>query len=82
MNFGSSVRVLTLAAISGCTAFVCDRESVRIRIFSPDGEYLSEWTDTQRPTHLVVDSLGRACATELAYSSFGAGLATFCLGQE
>jgi hypothetical protein len=46
---------------------VCDRESDRIQIFSPDGEYLSEWTDTQRPTHLTFDSLGRAYVTELAW---------------
>jgi DNA-binding beta-propeller fold protein YncE len=36
--------------------FVCDRENDRIQIFSPDGEYLSEWTDTQRPTHIVLDA--------------------------
>jgi sugar lactone lactonase YvrE len=47
--------------------FVCDRESDRIQIFSPDGEYLSEWTDTQRPTHLVFDTKGRAYVTELAW---------------
>ena len=47
--------------------FVCDRESDRIQIFSPDGEYLSEWTDTQRPTHVCFDSLGRAYVTELAW---------------
>ena len=47
--------------------YVCDRESDRIQIFSPDGEYLSEWTDTQRPTHLVFDSRGRAYVTELAW---------------
>ena len=29
--------------------FVCDRENDRIQIFSPDGEYLAEWTDTRRP---------------------------------
>ena len=47
--------------------FVCDRESDRIQIFSPDGEYLSEWTDTQRPTHITFDSQGRAYVTELAW---------------
>lgn len=47
--------------------FVCDREADRIQIFSPDGEYLSEWTDTQRPTHLVFDSKDRAYVTELAW---------------
>jgi sugar lactone lactonase YvrE len=45
--------------------FVCDRESDRIQIFSPDGEYLSEWTDIQRPTHLVFDAQGRAYVSEL-----------------
>jgi DNA-binding beta-propeller fold protein YncE len=45
--------------------FVCDRESDRIQIFSPDGEYLSEWTDTRRPTHLVFDGAGRAYVSEL-----------------
>ena len=45
--------------------FVCDRESDRIQIFTPDGEYLSEWTDTQRPTHIVFDSEGRAYVSEL-----------------
>ena len=46
--------------------FVCDRESDRIQIFSPDGEYLSEWTDTQRPTHLVFDAAGREKSFSLA----------------
>jgi len=45
--------------------FVCDRENDRIQIFSPDGEYLTEWTDTQRPTHLVFDGQGRAFVSEL-----------------
>jgi DNA-binding beta-propeller fold protein YncE len=47
--------------------FVCDREADRIQIFSPDGEFLSEWTDTQRPTHLVFDAQGRVYVTELAW---------------
>src|SRR5690349_9019010 len=58
--------------------YVCDREADRIQIFSPDGEFLSEWRDTQRPTHLCFDSQGRAYVTELAwhegdksYSSLG-----------
>jgi DNA-binding beta-propeller fold protein YncE len=45
--------------------FVCDRENDRIQIFSPDGEYLTEWTDTRRPTHLVFDRDGRAYVSEL-----------------
>ena len=47
--------------------FVCDREADRIQIFSPDGEFLSEWKDTQRPTHLCFDSKGNAYVTELAW---------------
>jgi DNA-binding beta-propeller fold protein YncE len=54
-----------IAVAADGRVFVCDRESDRIQIFSPDGEYLSEWTDTQRPTHLVFDAEGRAYVSEL-----------------
>ncbi len=54
-----------IAVAADGRVFVCDRESDRIQIFSPDGEYLSEWTDTQRPTHLVFDARGRAFVSEL-----------------
>ena len=56
-----------IACAADGRVFVCDRESDRIQIFSPDGEYLSEWTDTQRPTHLVFDAQGRVYVTELAW---------------
>jgi len=54
-----------IAAAADGRVFVCDRENDRIQIFSPDGEYLTEWTDTQRPTHLVFDAQGRAYVSEL-----------------
>jgi len=54
-----------IACAADGRVFVCDRENDRIQIFSPDGEYLEEWTDTQRPTHLVFDGQGRAYVTEL-----------------
>ena len=54
-----------IAVAADGRVFVCDRESDRIQIFSPDGEYLSEWTDTQRPTHLVFDAAGTAYVSEL-----------------
>ena len=54
-----------IAVAADGRVFVCDRENDRIQIFSPDGEYLSEWTDTQRPTHLVFDAQGRAHVSEL-----------------
>jgi DNA-binding beta-propeller fold protein YncE len=56
-----------IAVAADGRVFVCDREADRIQIFSPDGDYLSEWTDTQRPTHLCFDSEGRAYVTELAW---------------
>jgi sugar lactone lactonase YvrE len=54
-----------IAVHSDGRVFVCDRENDRVQIFSPDGEYLSEWTDTRRPTHLVFDAQGRAYVSEL-----------------
>jgi DNA-binding beta-propeller fold protein YncE len=54
-----------IAVAADGRVFVCDRENDRIQIFSPDGEYLAEWTDTQRPTHLVFDAQGRAHVSEL-----------------
>ena len=54
-----------IAVAADGRVFVCDRENDRIQIFSPDGEYLAEWTDTRRPTHLVFDGKGRAYVSEL-----------------
>jgi DNA-binding beta-propeller fold protein YncE len=54
-----------IAVAADGRVFVCDRENDRIQIFSPDGEYLAEWTDTQRPTHIVFDAAGRAYVSEL-----------------
>ncbi len=54
-----------IAVATDGRVFVCDRENDRIQIFSPDGEYLAEWTDTRRPTHLVFDGQGRAYVSEL-----------------
>ena len=54
-----------IAVAADGRVFVCDRENDRIQIFSPDGEYLTEWTDTQRPTHIVFDAQGRAYVSEL-----------------
>ncbi|MDA8219279.1 MAG: peptidyl-alpha-hydroxyglycine alpha-amidating lyase family protein [Dehalococcoidales bacterium] len=35
--------------------WVTDRENDRIQIFSPDGKFLEEWTDVQRPTQVRID---------------------------
>jgi len=47
--------------------FVCDRENDRVQIFSPDGEFLEEWLDVQRPTKLVFDPRGVAIVGELTW---------------
>jgi DNA-binding beta-propeller fold protein YncE len=35
--------------------YVADRENSRIQIFSPDGKFLSAWTDLARPMQVLVD---------------------------
>jgi DNA-binding beta-propeller fold protein YncE len=35
--------------------FVADRENNRIQIFTPDGEYLTQWTDLARPCDIFID---------------------------
>lgn len=37
---------------------VTDRENDRIQFFSPDGEFLDQWTHVQRPTGVFVDEEG------------------------
>jgi DNA-binding beta-propeller fold protein YncE len=54
--------------------FVCDRENDRVQIFSPDGEFLDEWTEVQRPTKLVFDRRGIAIVGELTWR---AGMRSF-----
>lgn len=53
----------------GCDAegrvLVCDRENDRIQIFSPDGDYLDQWTDIQRPCDLAIDADGLVYVAEL-----------------
>lgn len=44
---------------------VADRENDRIQIFSPDGEFLGQWTDVQRPTNIALDAEGRVYVSEL-----------------
>ncbi|HEV2012249.1 MAG TPA: peptidyl-alpha-hydroxyglycine alpha-amidating lyase family protein [Candidatus Limnocylindria bacterium] len=44
---------------------VADRESDRIQVFDPDGRYLEEWRDIQRPTQLCVGPDGLIYVSEL-----------------
>ncbi len=45
--------------------FVADRENDRIQIFAPDGAYLTEWRQVQRPTNVAFGADGRVYVSEL-----------------
>jgi DNA-binding beta-propeller fold protein YncE len=49
------------------TVYVADRENSRLQLFSPEGQFLSEWTDVARPCDLVIDDAGRVFFAELGY---------------
>jgi DNA-binding beta-propeller fold protein YncE len=49
------------------TVYVADRENSRIQLFSPDGKYLSEWTDVARPCQVFIDSVGNVYVAELGF---------------
>jgi DNA-binding beta-propeller fold protein YncE len=38
--------------------YVCDRENHRLQVFNTDGDYLTMWTDIQRPMDISVDREG------------------------
>ena len=45
--------------------YVCDRENDRVQLFDPEGRYLDEWTDVQRPCHIAIDPDGYSYVAEL-----------------
>ena len=47
--------------------YVADRENSRIQLFSPKGEYVTEWTDVARPCQVFVDAAGNVYVAELGY---------------
>ena len=36
--------------------YVCDRENNRVQVFSPDGEFLDQWTDFKGPMGIHIDA--------------------------
>ena len=38
--------------------YLCDRENSRVQVFSPEGEYITMWTDMNRPLDISQDSEG------------------------
>ena len=35
--------------------YVCDRENHRVQVFSPDGQFLDQWTDFKFPMGIHID---------------------------
>ena len=46
---------------------VADRENSRIQVFSPNGEFLAEWTDVVRPCEVFVDLQDNVFVAELGH---------------
>ncbi len=49
------------------TVYVADRENSRIQLFSPEGRFLSQWTDVARPCQVCFDSDENVYVAELGY---------------
>ncbi len=47
--------------------FVADRENSRLQLFSPDGEFLEEWTDVARPCEMHIDADDVVYVAELGF---------------
>ena len=47
--------------------FVADRENSRLQIFSPEGEYLDQWSEIARPCQIYFDADDRAYVAEVGY---------------
>jgi sugar lactone lactonase YvrE len=48
---------------------VCDRQNERLQILDADGNYLTEWTDVQRPQDVFVDKDGLVYVAELSWKA-------------
>ena len=44
--------------------YVADRENNRVQIFSPDGEFIEEWTDFKKPMGIHIDAAGIVYVTD------------------
>ncbi len=50
----------------GCV-YVADRENSRVQLFTPDGEYLDQWTGIARPCQVFVDETNTVYVAELGF---------------
>ncbi len=49
------------------TVYVADRENSRLQLFSPTGQFLTEWTDIARPCEIFIDAENHLFVAELGY---------------
>jgi DNA-binding beta-propeller fold protein YncE len=47
--------------------YVADRENSRVQLFTPEGQFLAEWTDVARPCQVFVDGGGSVYVAELGF---------------
>jgi hypothetical protein len=67
-----------IAVLPDSRVLVADRENDRVQIFSPTGEYLSQWVDVQRPTQIFSRGDGLVYVSELQWMP---GQASFVHGK-
>jgi DNA-binding beta-propeller fold protein YncE len=56
-----------IAVDSQGNVYVADRENSRIQIFSPEGNFLNQWTDVVRPCQVFIDFKGSVYVAELGF---------------
>lgn len=49
------------------TVYVADRENSRIQLFTPSGEFRTEWRDVARPCEVFIDPEGNVFVAELGH---------------
>jgi DNA-binding beta-propeller fold protein YncE len=49
------------------TVYVADRENSRIQLFTPAGQFLSEWTDVARPCQVFLDATDNVFVAEVGF---------------
>ena len=57
-----------IAVAADGRVLVADRENDRIQVFTPDGEYLTEWKGLSRPTSLFIDRAQLVYVTETGWA--------------
>jgi DNA-binding beta-propeller fold protein YncE len=58
-----------IALDSGGQVYVADRENSRIQIFTPEGKYVTQWTDVARPMQVLIDPADRVFVVEVGWKA-------------